>query len=340
MPVNILAVTSWGGACGVANYCEMLMGALPAEIHMEPFKEALDPEWLFDHWSRGQVFRPDAVWLNYHRGLHSRWTAAQVHRVQNLGIPVAITFHDTYGEADPDALTQSLYQTANAFVVHEPCEGLPKQVLIRQGVPAATMPMVFDQTVYKAGYIPKQPDQMQNHMRAPRQMPVLGTVGFNFPWKNFDRLAEVTAEAGWAYFVASNNATDADVARWTAANPWTFVLQGFQPTDTLVRWLSACDATCFAYECANSGTSGAIRLGLAARKPVIAWSGCRQFDDLKHDKPGRSAIMWCSGFEYLIEQLGVLPIQRVDPGIAYLAHRDSWTHQAAKYAAVFRGLIA
>src|SRR5207244_7148682 len=109
--------------------------------------------------------------------------------------------------------------------------------------------------------------------------PILGTAGFNFPWKNFDRLAQVTAGAGWAYLVCSNNATEADEKRWTKANPYTYVIRGFQPTAAIVGALMGCDATCWPYECANSGTSGAIRLGRAARTPVIAWN-TRQFRDL------------------------------------------------------------
>ena len=36
----------------------------------------------------------------------------------------------------------------------------------------------------------------------------------------------------------------------------------------MVAALSVCTATAFLYECHNSGTSGAIRLGIAALKPV------------------------------------------------------------------------
>jgi hypothetical protein len=334
--MRILAVTSWGGACGIANYAEQLISAVHSgdtpegEINIEPHAEALDPAWGIPN-----AALYDVVWLNYHRGLHSRWTPEVVHRVRQQGTPMVITFHDTYGERPPDALAQQLHDLADAFVVHEPCEGLEQQVLIRQGVPETQSPVLFDNTYFKAGYAPKQEGE---YMRVPLSMPILGTAGFAFPWKSFDQLAEVTAEAGWAYLVCSNNATDADVARWTASNPWTFVVRGYQPTARIVAYLSACDATCWAYQCANSGTSGAIRLGLAARKPIIAFGGCRQFRDLQQDKPGRSSIMWSSGFEHLVEQLGVLPIQRVDPGIAYLAHRDSWAVQGAKYAAIFKGL--
>jgi hypothetical protein len=113
------------------------------------------------------------------------------------------------------------------------------------------------------------------------------------------------------------------------------VFTGFRSAGEIVSLLSGCDATIFAYECANTGTSGAIRLGLAARKPVIAWRGCRQFRDLLDDPLGHTAIRWCYGFPALPQVLAQLPIQRVDPGIVQLAEGDSWARQATHYAAIF-----
>jgi hypothetical protein len=328
--MRILAVTSWGGACGIANYAQMLIeavGQADPSITFEPHADYLDPSSV-TKWSQEH----EILWLNYHRGLHSRWTPEEVQRMKQGSRKVVITFHDTYGERPPDELTQQLHDLADAFIVHEPCVGLPKQILIRQGVPVAQTLMLFEWVPDR----PIPPMQDKPYMRVPVTLPILGTVGFNFPWKNFDRLAEVTAACGWAYLVCSNNATDADMARWSAANPWTYVLRGFQSTEMLVRWLGACDATCFAYECANSGTSGAIRLGLAARKPVITFAGCRQMRDLRLSDEHEGAIWWCGDWKGIERALRKMSIQRVDPGIVYLAHRDSWANQGRKYASIFR----
>ncbi len=281
--MRVLAVTSWGGACGIANFAEQLRDHLPPDIEFTPSAEALNPAYI----SHAGVL-PDVVWLNYHRGLHSQWTPE---KVQQLGkskwFKVVITFHDTYGESAPDALTQQLHDLADAFIVHEPCVGLPKQILIRQGVPApAAIPLNITMDDGRPG---------QRWFR-----PMLGTCGFNFPWKNFDRLAEVTAACGWAYLVLSNNATDEDGARWKAVNPYTMWMRGFQSTDYMVAALSACDATCFAYECA--------------------------YDE----------ILWCD-FKTLPYNLRrTVHIARVDPGIAHLAHQDSWVNQGRRYAEIFR----
>jgi hypothetical protein len=321
--MRILAVTSWGGACGIAQYAEMALDAIHAadpSLEIEPIDaRALDPEWLLT----GVAYRTERVlWLNYHRGLHSRWTP-EVIKFWKGQAKVVITMHDTYGEAPPDPLAQALHDVADAFVVHEPCVGLEQQVLIRQGVPAWAGAMIYEDG----------PRGWANGR------PILGTVGFNFPWKNFDKLAEMTAEAGWAYLVLSNNATDADEARWKASNPYTLVIRGFQPTSTLVSYLAGCDVTAFAYECANSGTSGAIRLGLAARKPVLAFNACRQFRDLFLDVVAKYYIHWCD-MSSLLGYLTAVRVARVDPGIVYLAYRDSWVNQGQKYAQVFQGLRA
>jgi len=317
--MKILAVTSVGGACGIANYAEMALEAVRAAdptIQTQCSAEALDP--FTDLHLHG---RPDVLWLNYHRGLHSRWTPRVLQTwMAEKGIPVVITFHDTYGESEPDDLARQLHDLADAFIVHEPCVGLPKQILIRQGVPAPVTP----------AYLTRADGRPVGTAGGP----VLGTCGFNFPWKNFDRLAEVTAEAGWGLVILSNNATHEDVARWTAVNPDIAVRVGFLPTATMVQYLTGCDATAFPYECANSGTSGAIRLGIAARKPVIAFEGCRQFRDIISHRAIWEAQNWGT-FPALLQEI---PIQRVDPAVVALATRDSWATQGRRYAEVFRAV--
>lgn len=336
--MKVLAITPWQGqgtpsgqACGIAQYAELLQFHTPPDIELVPCPEGLDPAWVLARrtnnpaggpgWSYTKEYGdPPVIWLNYHRGLHSRWTPETLRGFTSYA-RVIITFHDTRGEAEPDALTRELHDLAEVFVVHEPCMWLEKAVVIRQGIPDWQSPHLYDQSL--------------RSWCGPR--PILGTCGFNFPWKNFDRLAEVTAEAGWAYLVLSNNATEADRTRWQASNPHTAVVSGFLHTGELVSRLAGCDATAFPYECANSGTSGAIRLGLAARKPVVSFP-CRQMRDLYVSDP-RQNIWWCEGWESLLNKLQSIPIQRVDPGIVYLAARDSWAKQGQRYADLFRGLL-
>ena len=316
--MRILLVSSWGTACGIADFGAQLAEAVYAAdstLHVIPCPEGLDPAAL------PPADTYDVVFLNFHLGLHSRWQVGHIVALQQAGKPVVIDFHDSRGEVEPDIRQQSLYDVADAFIVHEPCLGLPRAHVIRQGVRDWPGEYLWDAS--RTGWT--------------NGRPILGTIGFNFPWKNFDRLAQVTAEAGWAFLVLSNNASTLDEAKWLSSNPHTKVVRGFLPTGEIVQKLAGCDATVFAYECANSGTSGAIRLGLAARKPVIAWKNCRQFRDLYLEEQYRSEsrIDWCTGFDDLPYHLAEVPIQRLDPGIVALATRDAWANQAAKYAAIF-----
>lgn len=327
---TILAVTSWGGACGIAEYARMVIEHQPTggAAFWSPGDESLDPAWVATR-EKGSI---DLLWLNYHRGLHSRWTPEVVASFKKHA-PVVITFHDTYGESAPDPLALQLHDLADAFIVHEPCEGLPKAQLIRQGVLAAQPAVHYAACSDPGGY----------YFKAFDQQPVLGTCGFNFPWKNFDRLCELTYEAGWAIVILSNNATPEDVARWQAKNPHSLIRTGFHSASDIVAHLAGCDASAFPYECSNSGTSGAIRLGLAARKPVIALSSCRQFRDLVYIESdtchGVTGVRWLEHMSDLLPMLAHMPIQRCAPGVVWHAHRDSWVKQGARYAEIFRSLL-
>jgi hypothetical protein len=167
-------------------------------------------------------------------------------------------------------------------------------------------------------------------------------VGFPFPWKNYELLAEATALAGWSLLLLAPGATPAQIARWRSLNPWTAGGSAFIPAHTVVSYLAGCDATAFLYMCANTGTSGAIRQGLAARKPVLATSGCRQFRDLELDDQCARALTWLSDLsvEGVVEALRQVPIVPIHPAVHALACQDSWVRVGERYAEIFRRVCA
>ena len=325
--MKVLLVTSWDTPCGIAEHGLQLKTNIERadpDIEITPSPALLDP-------LRDEILdagMPDVLFLNYHRALHSRWTPDQV-RTWRVSMPVVIDFHDTIGEHPPDDLIRGLLDHADAFIVHEPCVGLddPRVHLIRQGVPAPQPPTHY-------GSWRDSTNDPLCLSQFPQQ-PVLGTVGFNFPWKNYDALCRVTAAEGWAIVILSNNATEADEARWRALNPASLIVRRFLPQSLAVSYLAGCDATAFCYTCANTGTSGAIRQGIAACKPVIAFRSCRQFRDLRPER----AITWIEDWADLPIALGWCPIQRVHPGIVSLAHRDSWVRQGQRYAQILREVM-
>jgi hypothetical protein len=318
--VRVLLATSWGtAACGIQSHSEMLIESVHAAnqgITMIPSAEALDPNVL------GQTPRADILHLNYHRALHSRWTPDQVRRWQQSGpVKVVITFHDTFGELPPDQLSQDLCAVADAFIVHEPCQGLEKAIYWRMGVP------VYEGAPFYAGWR--------------QSRPVLGTVGFDFGWKNYDRLAEITAEIGWALTIVAPEMSEARQEQLWEKNPHTeFHLGTEDPMP--IAYLRGCDATAFMYTCGNSGQSAAILQGIAARKPVYALRTCRQFRSLYPIVQGDQwqVIHWVDSFENLRERLIGDSLVRLDPRVVRLADQESWTRLGHKHAALYQRLVA
>jgi len=321
--IEVQLVTTWNAACGISEHAAMLKDAVKAAdptITISPCPEYLDPSNL----QRQNLPDPPLILhLNYQAGLHSRWTPDEVRAAQKCGYMVVITYHDTYDGTDSPNSDQAkaLCAIADAFIVHEPVTDLPRAIYWRQGVPGAEMPMAL---------LPSD--------KAWKNQPLVGSLGFPFPWKNFDLLCEASALAGWAVLLIASGATDEDVARWRSLNPHLYVRQDFVGRREAISFLTGCDATAFLYVNHNTGTSGAIRMGLAARKPVLAIApecGGRQFRDLE-----REWIHWIDdgtprGVATMLESVA---IERCDPHIVALAHRDSWTERGRDYTALYHRL--
>lgn len=329
--MKALLVTSWGIACGVAEHSAMMKDAIEAagrDIKITVGQDCegfdrLDPRAY--RWSSVANYY-GLVHLNYQAGLHSRFTPVVIKEMKAAGCKVLVTYHDT-GVPNSEQC-KAVCEASDYFVVHEPYDDLPSHgEYMRMGVPNWSLPYVINR-----GW---------GRESGTEGRPVLGTVGFNFPWKLFDRLAEITAAMGWALLILSPNATDEDWLRWRERNPWVLPREsGFLSGGEVVGRLTGCDATAFTYVCHNTGQSGAVLQGIAARKPVIALSTCRQFRALYADPLGHDTITWCETFDDVARALRTVPIQRADPGIVALAEQESWSRRGKQYASIYRGLVA
>lgn len=317
--IKVLLVTTWGIPCGIAEHSAYLKEAVEAadpDIELVP-EPNLDPQTTL-------TMPYPVVHLNYHAALHSQWTPEWIHLHQAHGVKVLVTYHDT-GVPNSDQC-KAICAAADCAVVHEPFDDLEGNVhYMRMGVPGWVPPATFDRSL--SSWCGRRP--------------ILGTIGFPFPWKNYDTLALITVELGWALLLIAPNTTDEDKARWEAANPYSLAYQQFAHRVDVAHLLAGCDATAFCYTCANTGQSGAVLQGIAARKPVIAFSTCRQFRALFADKLGRTAITWCERFEDVKFALAhFIRIERVNPAIVALAEQDSWAKVGQQYAELYRGLLA
>lgn len=310
--MNVLLVTSWGDQiCGISEHSKMLIEAVHAcapDIHVTPEPRALDPDWHEGHgW--------DVLHLNYQASLHSRWTPDKILR-ERRDHKVLVTFHDT-GVPNSEQCKRVI-AACDAAVVHEPFDDLPaeKTHYWRQGVP------VHD---FRTGYPPF------------KGYPTIGTVGFDFPWKNYDLLCDLAGELGWAarlFLPTEPSAERVRDLKRRARGRLDFHV-GDQTRD-IVAGLSECDATAFLYVTHNTGTSGAIRLGIAAKKPLIAFRTCRQFRDLVEVE----AVYWADTVDEVKALMRYMVLGRFDTGIAALAEQDSWTRLGQKYADLYRSLVA
>ena len=316
--VNVWIVTTWNQPCGISEFAAYLTEAVtqadPSIVHT-PITD-LHPNGVFQ---RGGEM-PDLVVLNYHSALLSQWQPEHLRALKAKGIPTVCVWHDS-GVPNSDHC-KSIHAVADAFVVHEPCEDLPGARYWRQGVP--------DWPTYHT---------TDSGMRPP----TVGSVGFPFAWKNFDLLCEAANIAGWCVMLLAPTATDEDIARWRRLLPWTqlTVERSFLPRKEVVYNLSQCDATAFLYNTHNTGTSGAIRQGIAARKPVIAsrFPFGRQFRDLHADPLAARAITWVEpSLEKVVAALSQVRIAPIDAGMVALAEQDSWKGLGVKYAALYKEL--
>jgi hypothetical protein len=329
--MNIMLVTS-SGACGIAEHSEYLRASVTAA---DPSCVVLTSQGILDPRTLQQVSQLplyDLVHLNYHASLHSQWTADVIREVQASGPKVLVTWHDS-GVPNSDHC-KSIHAVADAFVVHEPCDDLPGAIYWRQGVPDWPR------------YSPLSSAVLYPRTGSTIQRPYVGTVGFPFPWKNYSLLCEAATIAGWGVCLIAPTITAEQMAELRSFGAPVTIFDGFVDRHTVIEKLGECEATAFCYNCHNSGTSGAIRQGIAARKPVIAsrfdeyCTAGRQFRDLVADPLASRVITWINpDVQQLADALSQVRIAPIDAGMVALATQDSWAQLGAKYATLYRELV-
>lgn len=332
--MRVLIVGSDREQCGIAEHTGMLVEGLKehgvAAVVMPP-----DPQAV----AAGLAAEPyDLIHINHHAALHSRFTPEWVRRAAEE-FPVIVTQHDTF-ETRAIMLERGMPDfvgAAHMLIVHEQVEGLTT-VRGKAALHRAKTETTISTEVY---YLPQGIPEVNISARPPyildESRPILGTVGFPFPWKNQPLLVELAKQAGWGVLIIAPGATDVQVAEIVAhggADQPIDVINHWLPREQVVAMLRQCTATAFLYQTGNSGTSAAIRLGIAAGRPLIAFP-CRQFEELQRDQLGAEAIMWANNGE--TDVLGALNVldpredEEADRNIAHwsekilvLKQRDSW----------------
>jgi hypothetical protein len=173
----------------------------------------------------------------------------------------------------------------------------------------------------------------------------LGTAGFPTPAKGSLIMADVCRELGLHFFVVAPLSRHADAA-WmrteiekrcqTCSFVHEFLLQ-----EEIVRMLSCCTITAWLYTAIpqQSGLSGSIRLGCAAKRPMVAsmmgmYRDLFQYDDeinfIQTETPTFATVL--PVVQYALEH----PEKRPDR----VVKEQSWNKCGQMYAEIYRKVLA
>jgi len=315
--MKLTVVTPWQTACGISEFgrhlTEAIKGADPA----------IEIEIVSDLHPHALLYRPDAhlpklILLNYHAALLSQWHPAHLQEARDRGSKVMVVWHDS--GVPNSAQCKALHAVADAFVVHEPVEDLAGALYWRMGI--SELPL---NSIRPVGF------------KQWAEQPVLGTIGFPFGWKVQIEAAKIAARAGWAFLCICPTADDSYVSALREANRHSYIRTDFVEHEEALSLLSGCDATSFCYVTNGAGQSGAITLGIAARKPTFALSTCRQMRSWYLDPLGRQAIRWCETFEEFYAGLIRVPLTtRSDALTVALAEQNGWSRWGERITALLK----
>jgi glycosyltransferase involved in cell wall biosynthesis len=357
--MRVLIIGSDREHCGIAEHTRMLgqaLGDLGVAV-------AVLPPRITDAELQRTDF--DLLHVNHQASLHSQWTPDRV-RFWSRAKPTLVTQHDTFEDRGIMAERElpDFVNSAHGMIVHEQVDGMTaprgKAALFRGDAPAVQARSTANDWVStEVFYLPQGIPQVPLAVRPPFDIssdaatrPFLGTVGFPFPWKNHRELVALATVSGWGSLVIAPGASPDYIGELSAQSAGTaplHVVTDWLSMEQVVAMLRQCWATAFLYQTGNSGTSAAIRLGISAGLPVLAYN-CRQFGDLREDPLGQRSIIWCDNGS--ADLLGAL--ESLDPRededadrtaagwaakVKVLAQRDSWANVAQTTKAIYERLI-
>jgi glycosyltransferase involved in cell wall biosynthesis len=240
--------------CGHRTYAEELVyhaNIVAPEIAFKLIGRPFNPERILQ-----ETADVDVVHINHAWQLFSDLTPVHIAEIRNRGQRTVCTFHESSYE------NRSVFTCAfDRVVVHQ--KTIDGFTHIRDGIWA-------HDTEY--------PDANGS--------PFIGTVGFPIGYKNLFNLAEAVNTTGYrllAYLPESPHAHAAPVAeRIRRLCPGSQIYTDFHDQRDIITAFAHCAATAFPSHHAGSGIGGSVRLGIAARRPVVI-SRVERFSDLWTD---------------------------------------------------------
>lgn len=248
--MKIYLVTTWNDRCGIAEYASNLVRHCKAEF------EILDPGLFMSN--SFELVGGNILHINHEPGLFPYLTGAYI-KARAGNMRTIITLHTSNEGFNRSSLTEGI----DRIVVHEKTEDTksrPEQWLyIPMGIPSAV--------------------QLANCVDDN-----LGTCGFPFPWKGWDEVARCAKELNMGMIAIIPESRHVDIRPvekmiCDIVGVRAYVIKEYMPESGVIHQLSRCLVNVFPYKGNNGGISGAVRMGLASRRPVVI-SQSRQFRDL------------------------------------------------------------
>jgi hypothetical protein len=245
--VKVSIVTNKHATCGVAEYSRQLA------LQLAKFYGGAQPELIeFPQWPSGG----DVLVLNWHPSRFTL-TVSLIQQMRATGRKVILIYQNSFEDGrnllDPwGTQIHGLRGVVDALVSHEPIEG------------------------WDVDFIPHGILEVPLLSPFPYKDLTFGSAGFPLPHKRIDLVVDACLRYGarpnFIFPAHDYLKFDADINKWQAQLGVT-IPTAWRPAEEVVRALSRNHLNIFWFQSVHPkdlcGQSGGVRLGLAARRPVI-----------------------------------------------------------------------
>ena len=247
--MRIALITSWNEQCGIAEYARNLIQNTPDADY-----EIINRFQTYQN-QKTKIDQCDLFVLNYEPGILGHWTKEIVSQIST---PKILILHTSNANNNLNEFTDSF----DKVVVHEDAwetRHTYKFVYIPMGIPDFRFASIV------------------------RYYKEIGTFGIPFPKKGFHQVCQAAQILGKTACVTApaTRHFDTEIMKRVCleANPFCNYQTNWMPQEDVITILSFHEVNVFAYNGNDLGISAAVRLGLAAQRPIVLTRD-RQFRDL------------------------------------------------------------
>jgi glycosyltransferase involved in cell wall biosynthesis len=367
--IRLAWVSTYNSRCGLATHSEHLLEHFDRRYyditvignHAEPVKP--DPANLVRLWPdrsgslasvRDFIRRFDAVFVNFHFSLMELHDLEEMLKAAQLaGIDTYVALHKTLetvidGQAVSLGAIADVLRGCTRLIVHTEADIARLRTFAVVDNVVMIPPGVVDRPALNAAVARRRLNLQQFH-------PIVGTFGFLLPPKGLPQLIDaftavlrhypkamllmLSAEYPAVESAQERNRCQA-LIRELCLEDRVMLIDEFLETEEILSLLNACDLTVFPYQHSDESDSGAVRLGLAAGRPV-ATTPLPIFANLA------GVVQQFSGVTAADIAAGIVALLR-DPALcAAIVERQqgwisrySWSAQAARVSDIIRGCFA